>query len=61
MEELMNELELRRSQTKNQYARCTNVYERSYYDGYASAIADIKRWLIEKKKAKEPTIGDSMR
>ena len=59
-QELMEHLEVLSMQTERSYRMCENVYERSYYDGYASAIADLKRWIqkkMEEKKEAE-TVGD---
>ena len=49
-----------RMQTNRSYNTCENVYERSYYDGYASAIADLKRWIQKKMEEKKEaaTVGD---
>jgi len=60
IQELMEHLEVLRMQTNRSYRTCENVYERSYYDGYASAIVDVKRWIQEKAKTKNeiPTVGD---
>lgn len=54
----MEHLEVLRMQTNRSYNTCENVYERSYYDGCASAIADLKRWIQKKMEAKEQTVGD---
>ena len=60
-QELMEHLEVLSMQTERSYRMCENVYERSYYDGYASAISDLKRWLLKKQEAKKeaPTVGDA--
>ena len=60
IQELMEHLEVLRMQTNRSYNTCENVYERSYYDGYASAIVDVKRWIQKKMEAKKevPTVGD---
>ena len=57
----MEHLEVLRMQTSRSYRTCENVYERSYYDGYASAVADLKRWIQKKMEAKKevPTVGDA--
>ena len=57
-QELMEHLEVLRMQTNRSYNTCESVYERSYYNGYASAIADLKRWIQKKMEAKEQTVGD---
>ena len=59
-QELMEHLEVLRMQTNRSYNTCENVYERSYYDGYASAIADLKRWIQKKieEKKEAATVGD---
>ena len=56
----MEHLELLRMQTNRSYHTCKSTYEKSYYDGYASAIVDVKRWIQEKMEAKKevPTVGD---
>ena len=60
IQELTDHLEVLRMQTNRSYRTCENVYERSYYAGYASAIVDVKRWIQEKAKTKNeiPTVGD---
>ena len=60
IQELMEHLEVLRMQTNRSYHTCQSAYEKSYYDGYASAIVDVKRWIQEKAKTKNeiPTVGD---
>ena len=60
IQELMEHLEVLRAQTNMSYRTCENIYERSYYDGYASAVADLKRWIQKKMEEKNyaPTVGD---
>lgn len=59
-QKLMEHLEVLREQTARSYRTCESVYERSYYDGYASAVADLKRWIQKKMEEKKEasTVGD---